>query len=371
MTRPTLDVERVYALDVLRGIAALSVVFWHWQHFFYVGDDARNLVLEKQPLFDLLHVFYTRGALAVELFFCISGFVFFWLFSKKITDRRITPYAFFIDRFSRLYPLHFVTFIAVAVLQLAYRANHDTDFVYQLNDTYHFMLNLFLAPSWGLEKGWSFNAPIWSVSVEVLLYAIFFVIFSFKHLRLPLVALMIVIGAYIYPTQYKLGSGLFTFFCGGAGYIVLRYALGHLGIRSIAAAGTLLSAACWIYIWMTPSVGIFFLTGIAFPLSVSTLAAIGFTYKNFMKPFAAIGDISYSSYLLHFPLQMLFAMAVDYLGYGRAIFYSPWMLLIFMVVLIAISFSSHRFFEVPLQRLLRKKLRRSNNIGLSSERANS
>ena len=371
MTRPTSGAERLYALDVLRGIAALSVVFWHWQHFFYVGDDARNLVVEKQPLFDFLHVFYTRGALAVELFFCISGFVFFWLFSQKITNRHITRYEFFVDRFSRLYPLHFATFIAVAILQVVYRSNHDAAFVYQLNDTYHFLLNLFLAPSWGLEKGWSFNAPIWSVSVEVLLYAIFFVIFSLKHLRLPFVALMIVIGAYIYPNQYKLGTGLFTFFCGGAGYIALRYAMQHFSTISIAAVGAVLSAACWVYIWMSPATGVFFLTGIAFPLSVTTLAAIGFTYQNFLKPIGAIGDISYSSYLLHFPLQMLFAMAVDYLGYGRDVFYSPWMLLMFMVVLIAISFSSHRFFEVPLQRMLRKKLRPGNGTRLSAEQANS
>ncbi|MDF7795325.1 hypothetical protein [Pseudomonas syringae] len=29
---------RLYTLDVLRGVAALSVVFWHWQHFFYVDN---------------------------------------------------------------------------------------------------------------------------------------------------------------------------------------------------------------------------------------------------------------------------------------------------------------------------------------------
>jgi peptidoglycan/LPS O-acetylase OafA/YrhL len=261
--------------------------------------------------------------------------------------------------------LHLATLIAVALLQVAYRSNHDTDFVYQLNDTYHFVLNLFLAPSWGFEKGLSFNAPIWSVSVEVLLYTIFFLICSVSRLRLLFVPLMIIVGAYIYPNQHKLGDGLYTFFCGGVGYIVLSYALRHLSMRSIMAAGAVLSAACWSYIWLTPTAGVFFLTGIAFPLSVTTLATVGFIYKNLMKPLAAIGDLSYSSYLLHFPLQMLFAMTVDYLGYGRAIFYSPWMLLLFMAVLIALSLLSHRFFEVPLQRMLRVKFQRRNCAALS------
>lgn len=370
MTRPTSDAERLYALDVLRGVAALSVVFWHWQHFFYVGDDARNLVLEKQPLFDFLHIFYTRGALAVELFFCISGFVFFWLFSKKISNRKITPFEFFIDRFSRLYPLHFATFIGVALLQVAYRSGHDANFVYQLNDTYHFFLNLFLAPSWGFEKGWSFNAPVWSVSVEVLLYAIFFLIFSVPRLRLLLIPIMIMIGAYIYPNQHKLGTGLYTFFCGGAGYIALSLIRRHLGIRSIAITGSVLTVVCWSYIRTAPTVSVFFLTGLAFPLSVASLAAIGFTYKNFMKPFAAIGDISYSSYLLHFPLQMIFAMTVDALGYGRQVFYNPWMLLIFMAVLIVLSLVSHRFLEVPLQRIIRDRFQKRVRPKLSPDSVN-
>ena len=44
--------ERLYSLDVLRGIAALAVVFWHWQHFFYIGDTAIGFETREQPLFN-------------------------------------------------------------------------------------------------------------------------------------------------------------------------------------------------------------------------------------------------------------------------------------------------------------------------------
>lgn len=47
-------------------------------------------------------------------------------------------------------------------------------FVYPNNDIKHFLLNLFFASSWSFESGHSFNGPIWSVSVEVLLHALFF-----------------------------------------------------------------------------------------------------------------------------------------------------------------------------------------------------
>lgn len=358
MSKAIIAMDRIYSLDVLRGVAALSVVFWHWQHFFYVGNVPQNFIVWKQPLFSAFSFFYLHGSLAVELFFCISGFVFFWLFSKRIADRTIAPSRFFMDRFSRLYPLHIATFIAVALLQLLYTRHHDTFFVYQTNDIYHAFLNLFLVPAWGFETGWSFNAPVWSVSVEALLYGAFFLLCLARNLRCLLTPCLIVLGASIYPSQYKLGSGIVTFFCGGAAYIALNYATKHVSMKAIACTALVLSIAAWAYIWQSAALNIYVLMGIAFPLSVVTLAAVGFKYKNFMKPFAAIGDISYSSYLLHFPLQLCLATIVDHLGYSRDIFYSPWMLGLFMAILIPVSFASHRLFEVPVQRAIRSAFRK-------------
>lgn len=33
MQRASDNITRFYSLDALRGIAALTVIFWHWQHF--------------------------------------------------------------------------------------------------------------------------------------------------------------------------------------------------------------------------------------------------------------------------------------------------------------------------------------------------
>ena len=101
----------------------------------------------------------------------------------------------------------------------------------------------------------------------------------------------------------------------------------------------------------------YLIMGFAFPASVMFIASLSFMNPDLMKPYAAIGDLSYSSYLLHFPLQIVFAMIADHLSYDREIFYSPWMLGLFMAVLIPLSLASHRFFEVPVQRALRLKLK--------------
>ncbi|UJL35757.1 acyltransferase family protein [Pantoea agglomerans] len=81
-------INRNYSLDVLRGLAALSVVLWHWQHFFYVAGRPVNFRTENQPFFEYLSLFYLHGSLAVELFFSISGFVFFWLYAIPIQEKK-------------------------------------------------------------------------------------------------------------------------------------------------------------------------------------------------------------------------------------------------------------------------------------------
>lgn len=354
--------KRIYSLDVLRGIAALSVVFWHWQHFFYVGDTPHDFDSSRQPLFNIFSLIYQHGSLAVELFFCISGFVFFWLFSKPIADRTLSVGTFFMDRFSRLYPLHLVTFIGVAALQLYYSNHHDSYFVYQQNDLYHALLNLFLIPAWGFEKGWSFNAPIWSVSVEVLLYALMFLMCLTRQARYLIIFGLIAVGYYIFPTNYKLGSGLFTFFCGGLAFILMNILIRRMGTSRFLILATVMAIAAWSVVWASDTLDLYFLMGVAFPALVIFTASISCAFPTFLRPLAVIGDISYSSYLLHFSLQILFALTVDHFGAPRSLFYSPWMLGLFMAVLIPASYACHRWFEMPMQRSIRSGFNNSRLI---------
>ena len=164
--------KRLYALDVSRGLASIAVVLWHWEHFSYSGDQ--EFTREYLPLYGILRLFYENGDKGVQYFFILSGFIFYWLYRSPIKDRKTSAWEFGIQRFSRLYPLHFATLIAVAILQFTYISREGVSFVYSFNDTFHFFLNLGFASSWGFETGPSFNAPIWSVSIEVLLYFFFF-----------------------------------------------------------------------------------------------------------------------------------------------------------------------------------------------------
>src|SRR5437868_4606230 len=117
--------KRLTSLDALRGIAALAVVVWHWQHFFAIGGGwQRGWTRDMQPFFAVLKPLYLQGWAAVDLFFVLSGFVFFWLYGDTVRTREIGTGRFAWLRASRLYPLHLAMLLAVAVMQFWFFRRH-------------------------------------------------------------------------------------------------------------------------------------------------------------------------------------------------------------------------------------------------------
>jgi peptidoglycan/LPS O-acetylase OafA/YrhL len=65
------------------------------------------------------------------------------------------------------------------------------------------------------------------------------------------------------------------------------------------------------------------------------------------------GNMTYSSYLLHVPLQLSVATFCAYTG-AQVPFYSPYFFLAYIVVILTLSGLCYRYFEMPAQRLIRK-----------------
>ena len=131
----------------------------------------------------------------------------------------VPGWTFFVFRFSRLYPLHLATLVAVAILQSLYFRMHGCFFVYQNNDIRHFLLQLLMASKWGFESGDSFNGPIWSISVEVLVYVVFFLMLRFVT-RSPLLNVVVVVACLNLSGQ--IFSCLAFFYAGGLAAIARR-----------------------------------------------------------------------------------------------------------------------------------------------------
>ena len=376
--------SRFYSLDVLRGGLTFFIIFFHWQHFFYDGGQvSEEFEYAAQPLFWLLKPLYTQGIYAVDFFFSLSGFIFFWLYADPIRNGSVSVAKYAALRFSRLYPLHIATLLLVIVGQYAAVAQTGGYLVYQENDWYHLLLNLFFINAWGFQDGFSFNGPSWTVSVEVLMYISFFLLAYFCKPRLLLVAatLIAAIGFYIeFNVDRPMGMGFHSFFVGGVAYI-LYTKLMNLDLKRVLAVLLPLSVILWAIaitdMYMTHGVSSsiqsvvpelffhrvidffdssLFATIVVIPLTIIVLAVLETIRGSLGKRIHVIGDMSYALYLLHFPLQILFILVANWLGVDRAFFYSVTSVLLFYIILWPLSYLSYFYFEYPCQKYLRRVL---------------
>ena len=364
--------KRLFALDVSRGFAALAVVVWHWQHFAYIGSALpQDFDRASQPFYEILKMFYATGAMGVDYFFHLSGFIFFWLYRDSIKQKLTSFRKFWIQRISRLYPLHFVTLLIVALLQWAYTLRVGNSFVYSSNDLYHFILNLSFISKWGFESGHSFNYPVWSVSIELLLYLVFFVA-AYKRQGGPLFCLSVSIISFIiaHYAQHAVFRGLSMFFLGGFVFHstvaistklhklkVLIYLIAVLAWSLVIINFYVFDLSSYLLKFSIP--GKILLIGfpgyILFPFTVCGLALFEIEKGQILKSLSWIGDITYSSYLLHFPLQLIFGLTVSYGFLNPEFYFEPIHFLLFFSILIPFSYITFIGFERPMQNIIRKK----------------
>lgn len=210
---------RFFGLDIFRGIAALAVVVWHWQHLYFLPGSAAYDPA-SQPGFFILFPLYIDGWLAVEIFFCISGFVFFWLYSETLSERSMGARTFFTLRFSRLYPLYLLTLLIVGIGQSIYGHFNQGYFVYGFSLT-DFVRNLFFLQNWSSRANQTINGPAWSVCVEILLYISFFFYCRYvPRISLAQLVALTLAGFPLSLVDVDLGRGVIGFFSGGVVYLV-------------------------------------------------------------------------------------------------------------------------------------------------------
>jgi peptidoglycan/LPS O-acetylase OafA/YrhL len=336
---------RIASLDLLRGLAALAVVVWHWNWLHF--DPATGLV-DFPPILDLpfhyiFYPIYKVGYLAVDLFFAISGFVFFHMYAERLANGQVTAREFSWNRFTRLYPLHLVTLLIVAVLQPIYHASHAAYFVYPDNSVTKFFLQLFMVSNWLPNSPYSFNGPIWSVSIEILLYALFFVVARRGLAKSWYAVALVLIGSFLIAHANMIGRGIMTFYIGALCYFTfkdrrefkaLAVAIVGAGIIQVVHRGLISRDAVVIILGVPAFV-------LAFSLNEKRL-------KWVTSNMSWLGDISYSSYLLHFPVMLALVTAGLKLNPSSHV-----QMVVYLAGIVLLSLICFHYFERPVQKRLR------------------
>ena len=346
--------DRLVGIEFLRFFSSFSILVWHFQHFSLIPFDR-----SVQPFYSFLGIFYEHGSVGVNIFWCISGFVFFFNYLEKIQSRKVTFLNFSISRLSRLYPLHFVTLIIVLFLQLYFEKINGFAFTY-IYDFKHFILNIFFASGWGIEDRFSFNGPIWSVSIEIIVYIIFFIaFFRFRIFSAYLFFIVLfIIFLVLSPTDGSIAHALFYFFIGGL-ITISKYHMNKITSNQFLKNYTfyilgLFMLVCLITTWKidfsySKSFTHFFVISLVyFFVLINKL----FTYHY--KIWIFLGNLTYSSYLIHFPIQLILMILLQKLNYDINID-SYGLFLFFMLSTLFLSKYVYKFFEMPMQNLIRSK----------------
>lgn len=354
-------------LDGMRGIGACVIAFFfHYIHF--LSDSNGLLVYSNHPLYFLFPNLVEYGWLAVELFLLLSGMTFATFYETRIHDKIVTGKQFFIARFSRIYPVYCSILLATVVIQLVYQGLVFENFHTQNNTLFNLFLSLLLMQSWGISDGGAFNQPTWTLSVEVLCYVIFYLVCRkirkpiYSYIVLFLLTIVLFRNGFIIDLVAR---GLAVFFLGA----ISAHALPKLSkicqnknIRIIVNILFVLSIIIGYLFWNRKN-DLFGQSILEIGIAVSVFCFIPAIYliinipvlnKLFqLKPLEWLGKVSFSIYIIHFPVQTLldllnrqFLIGFDYKSV------SFW--LGYVLVSISVAIVVHYYIELPAKAWLRQ-----------------
>lgn len=326
--------RRIGSLDALRGIAAMSVVLFHYTY----GYDHVVGFAEPPPVM-VLH-----GRMGVELFFIISGFVIL-----RTLERSRGMADFALSRFARLYPAYFVcSCLALAVVfGLGFNPKEIG-----LRD-----VAASLAFASELTTSKQIDPSYWTLTYEIIFYGL--AGFTYLVLGVRRIELACLVWLAIGVAEFSLlGLGRHKLAVLANGEWSYLFVLGMMIHLLVQGRGTALTAAtvatcfavCWwvgpaepsdLSSWLTTCI----IAGIA--LSV-WMAASGRLALLAVRPLVILGDISYSLYLLH---QIVgYKVIQTLLGAGVNVDLAILCAIVLVVGLAAVV----RFgVELPAQRLIR------------------
>jgi peptidoglycan/LPS O-acetylase OafA/YrhL len=310
--------HRYEALDGLRGVAALSVMFGHYG-----------------VLLGLFSV--PNGFLAVDTFFMMSGFVIAYSYGKRLRSG-MSPWTYLYRRVVRLYPM-FVIGLLLGCVVLYYVA-YSGAIVYPAADFLRGVtLNVFYIPFLNSlpiysEIGQLFpaNPPAWSLFFEMLASAAFLLLFDLGRKTLMVAIVLCYVALVVAGIHYGTGgiwvevhTGYYSSnLLGGLPRVGFGFSLGVLlqqltrddtlgvRIRSLLErlpypSFLLYAAALVIFLFPKSAHGLYSLLALATVAQAVVLVGAQVRLSAGLESNVArfLGWISYPIYCLHYPFVRL------------------------------------------------------------------
>jgi peptidoglycan/LPS O-acetylase OafA/YrhL len=338
-------------LDGLRGIAALSVVTFHFMEWAY-SDYSKN--------------FIGHGFLAVDFFFCLSGFVIGYAYDDRIAKMGILE--FFKSRIIRLHPLVIAgsVFGLLAFLFDPFGGHPELYSTSKIMLT--FLCSALLIPlpviadrSFNL---FSFNAPAWSLFWEYVANIVYaFVLYRIN--RSYLMLLTILSGLALCFVAYRSGNLLGgwsgpTFWDGGAriaysflaglfiyrSNLIIKNKLGFIGLAILLFLAFLMPFSKWN--WLSEPLVVMFY----FPLLIALGAGAALT-PGLKKVCLFLGNISYPLYMTHYAVLWMFG---NYYGSHKpGTMQLAFIIITALILLVGAAYLVMVIYDIPVRKYLSNK----------------
>jgi len=333
------------ALDGMRGIAALAVVFLH-------AKDMLGPTL------------FPRGYLAVDFFFVLSGFVIAYAYDGRLSSRNMLPSAFVVTRVIRFYPLYLAGLLIGLARECIFLAAHHS-YAMPLSTLISATISGLLFVPWPIPARnnglFPLNFPSWSLFYELAVNIAYAAVQRYLSSR-SLFAILLVTGVALSVFTIDNGSvdlgstieGLAV----GAVRTVFSFTFGllifRLGWRTraipISILFLILAAAFAVPRLIGISNAIY---DIAFVVCVSpSLVAAGsacMPSRRWMPAVEYLGVISFPIYAIHLPVLTL----VGEIGKKLHI-PVPLSASLAIVAMLVVCPGLVRWYDAPLRRGMRK-----------------
>lgn len=336
------------ALDGLRGIAALSVVTFHFM---------------EMAIYNYSKLFIGHGFLAVDFFFCLSGFVIGYAYDDRLAAMGIKE--FLKSRLIRLHPL-VVLGSVLGLIALFVDPFSAGPLAYSAGKVaLMFLTSIFLIPFPVMQErafnNFSLNAPAWSLFWEYIAN-IFYALILYRISRRPLLFLTLLAAIVLCIVGYHAGvmaggwSGP-TFWDGGArvGYSFLAGLLIYRSKWTIRSrigfgvlSGLLLLAFLMPFVkdgWIREAAVIIFY----FPLLIALGAGATLTARS-EKICAFAGNMSYPLYMTHYSVIWIFGNY--YSTYKPDAEHLALVVISGVIVMIGVAYVAMVTYDIPIRRYL-------------------